>query len=70
MILSLSGWRQKLDKLKKSSLIFKLGQLRGRVEELNDQADGQVEVLNILSNNIDKIVRELEDEKPDGEGEV
>ena len=38
-----------MDDLKKSSLIFKLNQLQGRVTELNDKADGQAEVLNILS---------------------
>ena len=62
-----------MDDLKKSSLIFKLNQLQGRVTELNDKADGQVEVLNILSKSIVRIVEELENmknEEDTGEGKV
>jgi len=70
MILLLNGWRPKLDKLKKTSLIFKLNELQNRVTELNDQADGHVEVLNVLSNSIDKLVEELKNEEDSGEGEV
>jgi hypothetical protein len=62
-----------LDDLKKSSLIFKLNQLQGRVTELNDKADGQAEVLNVLSKSIVRIVEELENmenEEDTGEGKV
>ena len=59
-----------MDKLKKTSLIFKLNELQNRVTELNDQADGHVEVLNVLSNSIDKLVEELKNEEDSGEGEV
>ena len=59
-----------MDDLKKTSLIFKLSQLKGRVSDLNEQADGQVEILNMLSKSIEKIVEELENEKDSGEREV
>ena len=57
-----------MDKLKKSSLIFKLNELQNRVSELNDKADGQLEVLNVLSRSIDKIVEELSNEVNNREG--
>ena len=57
-----------MDKLKKSSLIFKLNELQNRVSELNDKADGQLEVLNVLSRSIDKIVEELSNEENNREG--
>ena len=59
-----------MDNLEKASLIMKLNALQGRVAELNEQSDGQVEVLGMLSKSIDKLVKDLEHEEDSGDREV
>ena len=54
----------------KDNLIMKLNALQGRVAELNEQSDGQIEVLGMLAKSITKMVKDLEHEEDSGDREV
>ncbi len=54
----------------KDNLIKKLNALQIRVAELNEQSDGQVEVLGLLTKSITRMVKDLEHEEDSGDREV
>tara|TARA_R100000664_G_C2731613_1_gene122023 strand:- start:1008 stop:1187 length:180 start_codon:yes stop_codon:yes gene_type:complete len=59
-----------LNNSEKDNLIKKLNALQIRVAELNEQSDGQVEVLGLLTKSITRMVKDLEHEEDSGDREV